>query len=1047
MQRSSNKIQFCPKNSKKPQKTKQITFQESKDYKANIFYQNLPNTVNNNNHYNLITHQKQLNIKTLAASEIPITNNYIQENIIEQNEEERLKYLISKNDDENITFINTLLRLKGKNNQNGNNTPHTYNNNFPGTPKSNGMMFKSDNDNKSYMKDIYDIYGSVSPKQQRIQSNNISFTSQMLHSTKMNSSQNTLTITAKDFTPRQRGNCFAFYQHKFFPSSSINKNSNTNTISFNRHKGLKTRDLIEITNRRKLMTESNSNIGELFIKKKGFIQKEMNVDDLRNVAFTPQLNKKSKQIYQKITNDNCDKGKKYINVLPKDENIYSRSGSSSRCWKSNSKSDIQNKKGFLMNIICNNENKNERYIKTQELNKEIENNFLPVDEKLFHSNEDLRKDLAVSQPKHKLDNHKQLKQKVNTNLKEINEEIKNNKKFTLHSIDTHNSLNYNSNTFSYLISENINDNLNNKCSVVNNNNVLSSNVHHIKPKQKLNEFSLTSDMNMKFTKTNTINSLDSESKKEEFDLVQESKLIKHNINDGVFTGIKNISKTKLTSSIDHHLGETKTNHYYSNNMKNFTPKIIRNEHNETDLNNNKFKIINNDNQKDLISEERTEKVEEMLTAQIDLFDDDDDEEEEEDTHSSPKNQLSNQKQQNQSSSIHQKQFKTNKQVYNINTNNLLFKQDNPQKSNLAHYVNSIEPIQEKNIEIDIDDLVNPSYIFNSPQKSVPPPKTPSPQKTLSRSFCLDQHTPNESSKEPNENENKVSSHQNDSQTINSNTISNNSNDNNNNNYFHKTTTKPNLNNLTNSQIKRKFKFEPKKAATRNSKTTRSSVINNNKNGGINSIIKTTPTHKKHSNPSYDNYFKNIFSQDQKEKSQNISSNNNINNKYHLSNISYSPNINKSVKYHHGKNLSAYQQNSYTPIIHEDKFLSIINTTENIAESIISTSSKRQAYKNLVHNRHKFNKSNTPTKNKLSSSSYNVNEIIKEQLKGQIDLQDKNKKTKYKNGTNVKQTKDQNIMNNIKANLHTLNVKENELVQSQSSLVMKMETNKELDNNF
>ena len=1033
MQRSSNKIQFCPKNSKKPQKTKPITFQESKDYKANIFYQNLPRNINNNNHYNLITHH-QLNIKTLPISEIPITNNYIQDNIIEQNEEERLKYLISKNDDENITFINTLLRLKGKNNQNGNNTPHTYNNNFPGTPKSNGMMFKSDNDNKSYMKDIYDTYGSVSPKQQRIQSNNISFTSQMLQSTKMNSSQNTLTITAKDFTPRQRGNCFAFYQNKFFPSSSINKNSNTNTITFNQHKGLKTRDLIEITNRRKLMTESNSNIGELFIKKKGFLQKEMNVEDLRNVAFTPQLNKKSKQIYQKITNDNCDKGKKYINVLPKDENIYSRSGSSSRCWKSNSKSDIQNKKGFLMNIICNNENKNERYIKTQELNKEIENNVLSVDEKIFLSNEDLRKDLGVSQPKHKLVNHKQLKKKVNTNLKEINEEIKNKKEFTLHSIDTNNPLNYNSNTLSSLINENISDNLNDKCSVVNNNDnhVFNSTVHRIKPKQKLNEFSLTNDM--KFTKINTINSLESEPKKEEVDLIQESKPVKHNINNCLLAEIKNISKTKLTNSIENHSG-----HYYSN-TKNFTPKIIRNEHNETDdLNKNKFKIINNDNQKDLIPE----KVEEMLTAQIDLFDDEDDEEEE-DTHSSPKNQLANQTQQTQFSSIHQKQFKTNKNVYNIN--NLLFKQDNPQKSNLAHYVNSIEPIQEKNIEIDIDDLVNPSYIFNSPQKSVPP-KTPSPQKTLSRSFCIDQHTPNENSKEPNENENKVSSHQNDSQTINSNTISNNSNDNNNNNYFHKTTTKPNLNNLTNPQIKRKFKFEPKKAPTRNSKTTRSSVINNNKNGGINSIIKTTPTHKKHSNPSYDNYFKNIFSQDQKEKSQNISSNNNMNNKYHLSNISYSPNINKSVKYHHGKNLSAHQQSSYTPITHEDKFLSIINTTENIAESIISTSSKRQAYKNLVHNRHKFNKSNTPTKNKLSSSSYNVNEIIKEQLKGQIDSQDKNKKTKYKNGTNVKQSKEQNIMINIKANLHTLNVKENELVQSQSSLVMKMETNKELDNNF
>ena len=55
----------------------------------------------------------------------------------------------------------------------------------------------------------------------------------------------------------------------------------------------------------------------------------------------------------------------------------------------------------------------------------------------------------MSQTKNKLENHKQLKKKVKTNLKEINEEIKNKKEFTLHSIDTNNPVNYNSNIDNY----------------------------------------------------------------------------------------------------------------------------------------------------------------------------------------------------------------------------------------------------------------------------------------------------------------------------------------------------------------------------------------------------------------------------------------------------------------------------------------------------------------------------------------------------------------------------------------------------------------------
>jgi hypothetical protein len=37
---------------------------------------------------------------------------------------------------------------------------------------------------------------------------------------------------------------------------------------------------------------------------------------------------------------------------------------------------------------------------------------------------------------------------------------------------------------------------------------------------------------------------------------------------------------------------------------------------------------------------------------------------------------------------------------------------------IAHIVNSVEPIEEKKIEIDLDDLLTPKYIFSSNASSL-----------------------------------------------------------------------------------------------------------------------------------------------------------------------------------------------------------------------------------------------------------------------------------------------------------------------------------------
>ena len=96
-----------------------------------------------------------------------------------------------------------------------------------------------------------------------------------------------------------------------------------------------------------------------------------------------------------------------------------------------------------------------------------------------------------------------------------------------------------------------------------------------------------------------------------------------------------------------------------------------------------------------------------------------------------------------------------------------------------------------------------------------------------------------------------------------------------------------------------------------------------------------------------------------------------------------------------------------------------------------------------NNLQKYNYSNTPTKNKITSSSYMVTNIVKDQLRIQLESQEKSRKKISNNLAKIKRTQDQHVKD-IKANIQTFNINESDLEQSKSFLAMKFECDKELD---
>ena len=1137
MQRPSNKHSMYPvKKPKLPQTTIPITLQEPKEEKFNLLRQSQHNNLYYTSEEELLTHQKQVEVDTNQNNDIIILNNQIQENIIDQSEEERLKYLITNNNNENITFINTLLRLKGKLNNNIN-TPsspsvnnNNNNNNITEISIANGMILKPDDESKSYIKELIDICEHSSPSYKpQVQSNDTLTSLQIPSTSKINNnichSPNTITTTSKDFTPRKMNHLTSVYNKTILTTTGRTQNTTT-PPQYNKHSGLKRKDLIEITNRRKLMTESNNTVDNTCMKKGC-----CNVNEIKNIPCTLQMN--HGYGYQQISNETIEliSQKKFPNELLKEENIHMQSSGSS-FWGNNQLFHVQNKETPLVNLVSvnsiedlmNNNNINEREYKDKD---EYNINVVSNKDNLLYVNNTFENESTL----HHQEQHKQKIIKIN--LKEIKERIKNenenehlinipqpetqsptsiNKQNISPSNYTNNSIvidmvNYGSNNPGQGIQDNNEELLKDTSSIIpfhplNNNDNNNNNSFQIIPNdfiisvntQNMNfnveDSALTNDSNMKTTKTHFYDSMDGDSKIEEFDMLTGKKQnesreikfsqIKKHINNSINIDNKNISSinlSKLTNFADYNSNETNMSNYPS--KKYFTPKSnyygnllgqsqtnnninscggsyphvpiplphqsnknsVKNSKNvqktESDcdkyeLNKIKLKIIDEEdkelyhihqedinNDKECVSDD-INKEGEMLTAKIDLFDDDEDDDD--DDEEFPEKKVPNKVQQNK--------FNVNI-INNEKSNSSLIIKEN---SNNVLYETSNRLTKENKNEMNVNNLCSQ----HNRNEQISFPITNNDE---SRSFCVQQCDSSNNSNHIGKVINQTLSNNNSKelQTEKPKTIDISTNVNTSNKIIHN---KSKSINSINNQNKKKDKFEPKKVTIDNSKGTCSSKTNENKNTTTNLITKTSPIKPKQTEPTNNTSFKNIFIQQPKIIPQRINTNTNNNNNNNRE-CSYLSSPHKSVKYQQRKQ----KHNSQSPLLtQENKLLSIINTSEIIAESIINSSAKKNNYKHVMYNNNnlqKYNYSNTPTKNKITPSSYMVTNIVKDQLRIQLESQEKSRKKISNNLAKIKRTQDQHVKD-IKANIQTFNINESDLEQSKSFLAMKVECDKELD---
>ena len=224
------------------------------------------------------------NIQNLLQVELGddiIINNHLQENLVDNiNHEERIKFLMNVNKNEQIDFINTLLRLKGINN----NAIFYDNDNENNLAGINRLIsnIKPDDDSKSYFKEILDIYDDNNLNNYNIKNSNI------LNNNELNSIS--LSINNGKNNLITNNNIY----NNIYP---VNKND--------RDKGLKTRDLLEIANRRKRMDKNFDSMTPLEgNKRRRHLEEVTSIERLkkeRNTKnfFTPQISKRSTNIGNK----------------------------------------------------------------------------------------------------------------------------------------------------------------------------------------------------------------------------------------------------------------------------------------------------------------------------------------------------------------------------------------------------------------------------------------------------------------------------------------------------------------------------------------------------------------------------------------------------------------------------------------------------------------------------------------------------------------------------------------------------------------------------
>lgn len=287
---NNRNFRFLPKSKAFPSKIP-IEFQEPKEDKFNLIRQSQQGNSNlNEEFYNSdLANLKQVEIANGKESENDdvIINNQLHENVIDQSDSVRMKYLINANATENIDFINTLIRLKGRNNTQQSDRMSIENNYIP----------NKEDESKSYIREILDICGS---------NNNKNINSNLIE-------DGSFDISVNDTN------------RKTINKSNIGNEKGTNNKS--KIKGINTKDLIEITNRRKLMKDSLTSVDPYMrrrhleeIARMEKIKKDIDKKEFGANAFTPQINKRSKQICDKMTSgkyqtiDNSSNNNKCDNI-------------------------------------------------------------------------------------------------------------------------------------------------------------------------------------------------------------------------------------------------------------------------------------------------------------------------------------------------------------------------------------------------------------------------------------------------------------------------------------------------------------------------------------------------------------------------------------------------------------------------------------------------------------------------------------------------------------------------------------------------------------
>ena len=275
-QKQKEKIEFKGKNL--------INFQEPKEEPIN--------QIRNSTTLTGVKDEYNDNIQNLLQVELGddiIINNHLQENLIDNiNHEERIKYLMNINKNEQIDFINTLLRLKGINSNEiiyDNDNDNENENNLTGINRLNSNI-KPDDESKSYIKEILDICDDNNLNNYNIKNSNI------LNNNELNSISLSIS-NGKNNLITNNNICNNLYP--------INKND--------RDKGLKTRDLLEIANRRKRMDKNFDSMTPMEGNKRRRhleevttferLKKERNTKDFGYKAFTPQISKRSSNIGNK----------------------------------------------------------------------------------------------------------------------------------------------------------------------------------------------------------------------------------------------------------------------------------------------------------------------------------------------------------------------------------------------------------------------------------------------------------------------------------------------------------------------------------------------------------------------------------------------------------------------------------------------------------------------------------------------------------------------------------------------------------------------------